>query len=99
MLEGFVARDEIRLGIHFDHGGDTRRRGDAHKPFRCDAAGFLGGCRKALLAQPINGSFHIGAVFDQRLLAIHHACAGTLAQVTDHTRCDFSHCSSPLLDD
>ena len=43
MLEGFIARDEIRLGIHLHHGGDTGGRGYAHQPFRSHAAGFLGG--------------------------------------------------------
>ena len=96
MLEGFIARDEIRLGIHFHHGGDTGGRGNAHQAFRRDAARFLGSRRKALLAQPINGGFHIATIFDQRLFAIHHARAGALTQVAHHTRCNFSHCSSPF---
>ena len=53
-------------------------------------------CKKALVE---NGGDMEAAIFDQRLFAIHHACAGALAQVTHHTRCDFSHWSSPLLDD
>jgi hypothetical protein len=56
-----------------------------------DAAGLLGGLRQALLAQPVDRRLHVAVVLGQRLLAVHHADAGGLAQVLDHRRCDCCH--------
>ena len=56
-----------------------------------DAAGFLGGLREALLAQPVDRGLHLAVGLGQRRLAIHHAGAGRLAQLLDHPRGDIRH--------
>ncbi|CAN4016717.1 GPR endopeptidase, partial [Dysosmobacter welbionis] len=55
-----------------------------------NAAGLLGGGGHALLAQPLHGLVHIAVGGGQRLLAIHHAHAGHLAQVL-YISCGKSH--------
>ena len=95
-LELLVARDEVGLGIHLDHDALGARGHGADQAFGRDAAGLLRGLRQALLAQPVDRRFHVAVVFGQRLLAIHHADAGRLAQVLDHRRGDCSHRLYPL---
>lgn len=45
----------------------------AHDAFRCDAAGFLCGCRETFLAQIVLGFFKIAFTLGERFFAIHHA--------------------------
>ena len=90
-LELLVARDEIGLGVDFDHDALGARGQRADQAFRRDAAGLLGGLRQALLAQPILRRLHVAAGFGERCLAVHHACAGRLAQFLDHRRSDRCH--------
>ena len=85
-LERLVARDEVGLGVDLDHRGAVGRRGDADQALGRDAAGLLGGRREALLAQPVDRGLHVAAGFDQRLLAVHHAGAGPLAQILHQAR-------------
>ena len=47
---------------------------------RCTAGALLG-LGDALLAQALDGLLHVAVVFLERLLAIHHAGAGALAQL------------------
>ena len=91
-LELLVARDEVGLGIDLDHDALGARGQRADQTFRRDAAGLLGGLRQALLAQPVDRRLHVAVVLGERLLAVHHADAGRLAQVLDHRRCDRCHC-------
>ena len=51
-----------------------------HDAFGGDAAGLGGGGGQALLAQVVDGLLHVAAVLFQRLLAIHHAEAGLVAE-------------------
>ena len=90
-LELLVAGDEIGLGIDLDEGAARALDGEADQPLGGDAAGLLGGGGKALLAQPIDGAFEIALRLAQRLLAIHHAGAGLLAQLLDQRRGDLGH--------
>jgi hypothetical protein len=57
-------------------------------------AGFLGGFRQALLAQPVDGFFHVTVGLGERSFAVHHAGAGLVAQLLDHTRADCRHLES-----
>ena len=90
-LELVVARDEIGLGVDFDHDALGARGQRADQAFRRDAAGLLGGLRQALLAQPILRGLHVAVGFGEGCLAVHHARAGLLAQFLDHRRRDRCH--------
>jgi len=99
-LKGFIARNEVGLGIDFDDNADRAGaiwlHANGDKALRRCAAGFFCGLGKAFFAQPVNRGFHVAVGFFQRGLAIHHACAGFLAQLLDHCCCNASHlvCSS-----
>src|SRR5665213_22471 len=87
--EGLVA-----VALRSDGAGMTgavaaQRHG--HEAFGGDAVGLLGGLRKALGAQPIGGGFDVASRFLQRLLAVHHAYAGFVAQFLDQAGGDFRH--------
>ena len=45
-----------------------------------DAAGLLGGLRKTLLAEPLDGLVHVAVSLNESLLAVHHADIGHFAQ-------------------
>ena len=79
-LKLLVLGQEIGFGIDLDH--DTGRSGrcNRHKTLGSRAAGLLGSLREALLAQPVDCGFHVAAGFHQRVLAVHHACVGLVAQ-------------------
>ena len=82
-LERLVAGDEIGLGVELDHGGGhagASSPGDGDHALGGDAVGLLGGLGEALGAQPVDGRFHVASGFLQRLLAVHHADAGLVAQ-------------------
>ena len=96
-LEQIVARDEIGLGIDLDDDALLALDGSAGQTFGGDAAGLLGGLRQALLAQPVDGRFHVAVVLAERGLAIHHARAGRVAQLLDHLCGDVGHRGSPLV--
>jgi len=91
VLEGFVARDEIGFGVDLDHRRLVGGGGDADQAFGGDAARLLGGGGKTLLAQPVNRGFDVAVSFGQRLLAVHHAGAGLVAQVFHQGGGDRSH--------
>ena len=90
-LELLVAGDEIGLRIDFDDDALGARRDGADQAFGRDAAGLLGSLRQALLAQPILRFLHVAGGLGERCLAVHHACAGRLAQFLDHRRRDRCH--------
>jgi hypothetical protein len=80
LLEIGVLAHEIGLGVDLDRHGGATLGCHGHEAFGRRATGFLGGFRQALGAQPVNGGFHVAIRFGQRLLGVHHACAGRLAQ-------------------
>ncbi len=80
-LEVVVAGDEIGFRVHFDDDAEIGLDGDADEAVGGDAAALLGRLGEALLAQPIDGRFDVACGFAQRVLAVHHARAGLLAQV------------------
>ena len=61
-----------------------------------NTAGLLGGLAQTLLTQPFNSLVHIAVACDKRLLAIHHASAGALAQFLYHSRGNSCHRDSLL---
>ncbi len=89
-LELVVAGDEVGFGIDFHQRARALADGDADKAFGGHAAGLLGGLGDAFLAQPIDGGFHVAAGLVQRLLAVHHARAGLVAQVLHHAAVMFA---------
>ena len=96
-LEQIVARDEVGLGIDLDHDALGALDGGADQAFGGDAAGLLGGLGQALLAQPVDGGFHVAVGLAERRLAIHHARAGLVAQLLDHLCGDVGHRGYPLV--
>jgi hypothetical protein len=54
------------------------------KPSAATRLGLLGGLGKTFLAQPIDRGLDVTRGFAERRLAVHHACAGHVAQVLDH---------------
>jgi hypothetical protein len=90
-LELLVLSDEVRLGINLDHGTAGAVHGHADQPLGRDPTRLLGGGGKTLGAQPVHRSFHVAVRLGQRLLAVHHARAGALAQFLDGRGGHLSH--------
>src|SRR4051812_4214668 len=87
-----VARDEVRLAVHLHEHTDPRAMQVVRDhPFGRDARRLLGGGGDPLLAEVLDRLLHVAGGLRQRLLAVSHPCAGTLAQVLDHLCRDFSH--------
>ena len=99
LLESLVAGDEVGLGIDLDHDRLAQAGIDADQAFGSRAAGLLVGLGNALLAQPVDGCFHVAVGLGQRRLAIHHARAGQFAEFFDlccgnaHIRLFVSKCT------
>ena len=91
ILESFVAGNEVGLGIDFDDDSLVATRCNADQAFSRGAARLLLGLGNALGAQPIDRGFHVATGLGQRLLAVHHARAGALAQNLDHFSCNSAH--------
>jgi hypothetical protein len=83
LLEGSVAGNEVGLGIDLDDRRLTHAGIDADEPFGRGTAGLLVGLGDALLAQPVDGLFHVAVGLVQRHLAVHHARAGQVAEFFD----------------
>ncbi len=80
LLELRILGDEIGFRVHLD--GDTASaiHLDGHETLGGRPARFLGGLGKALGPQPVNRGLHVAIGLGQRLLGIHHACAGLVAK-------------------
>ena len=61
------------------------------------AAGLLRKSCETLGAKQVDGLLHVAFGLRERLLAVHHACAGALAQLLDHLGVDL-HVSGTFLD-
>ncbi len=90
-LEIVVAGDEVGLGIDLDDDAEIGLNGDADEALGRHAAALLGGLGEALLAQPVDGGLDVALGLVERVLAIHHAGAGLLAQLFDQGGGDLSH--------
>ena len=89
-----ILGDEIGFRIDLDRNAAAVRDRHADKPLGRNAVGLLGGFGQTLGAQPIDGGFHVAKGLGQRLLDVHHACAGRFAQVFHHRSGD-DHLISP----
>ena len=90
-LELFIAGDEIGFSVHFDQGARAAGHGNTHQAFSGHAAGLLAGLGDTLFTQPVDGRFHVAAGFGQRVLTVHHARAGLVAQVFHQSGGDVGH--------
>ena len=90
LAEIFVTRDEIRLTRHFDEHAGAAVVEDlaADDAFARRAVGTLLGLGDALLAEVLDGGVHVATILLERLLAIHHAGAGALAEFRNSLRGD-----------
>ncbi len=93
-LKVVVARDEIGLGIDLDDDPDLVLDRHADQTVGGDAPALFGRLGETLLAQPVDGGLDVAVRLGQRVLAIHHARAGLLAQFLDQPGGDRSHPSS-----
>ena len=91
ILEDLVLGDEVGLRIDLDDRAALALDGDSDEAFGGGAAGLLGGGRKTLGAQPVDRGFHLAIGLGERLLAVHHAGAGALAQFLHRCGRDLSH--------
>ena len=93
--EAVVFGDEVGLGVDFDDNADFL--GLVHigvnYALSSDAARFFRSGSQAFLTQNLNCFLHIAVGFGQRLFAVHHAAAGSLAQGLYVFRCK-SHVDS-----
>ena len=97
ILEELVLGDEVGFRIHLDDGAAIALDGDADEALGRRAAGLLGGGRQTLGAQPVDRGFHLAVGLGERLLAVHHAGAGALAQFLHSRGRDLSHVLIPFV--
>ena len=85
-LEVVVLGNEVGFAIHLDHRGNRAawRHVQSDHAFCGDAIGGLARFGAAANAQKLLGLCHVAGGFGQRLLALHHAETGALAQVHHH---------------
>ena len=83
---------EVGLAVDLHHDAHTVLGQRVGHTLGGDAAGLLGSLGQALLTQPLNSLIHIAVALDKRLLAVHHAHAGHLAQGLhiSSSKCHFS---------
>src|SRR3546814_5149564 len=74
-----------------DDGAGVILDGNGNQAFGGHTARLLRRGRQALLAQPVDRRIDVAVGLAQRLLAIHHARAGLLAQILYQGRSDLSH--------
>ena len=87
--EVLVLGDEVGLGVDFDQHGLAAGLGGGDAAFGGNAVSLLVGLGQARLAQPLGRGVDVACVFDECLLALHHAGAGALAQFLDQGSSDF----------
>ncbi len=88
--EVFVLGDEVGFGVDLDEdmAPSLFVALEHDSAFGRDARSLLVGFRLALLAEQLGRVVDVAAGVDQRLLAIHHPRAGTLAELLDQSRFD-----------
>src|SRR5690606_31492955 len=84
--EVLVLGDEVGLGVDLDQHGLAAVLGGDDAALGGDAVGLLVGLGQAGLAQPFGGGVDVAVVLGERLLALHHAGAGALAEILDERR-------------
>src|SRR5690606_22679145 len=81
--EVLVLGDEVGLGIDLDQHGLVASLRQHDAALGGDATGLLVGLGQAGLAEELHGGVDVAGVLGERLLALHHAGAGALAQFLD----------------
>src|SRR5690606_30279362 len=87
--EVLVLRDEVRLGVHLHDDVAVAGALHDHHALGGHTRGLLVGLRLPGFAQHLRGLLDVAACLDERLLAIHHPRASTLAELLDQCRFDF----------
>src|SRR5690606_14941458 len=87
--EVLVLGDEVGLGVDLDDSRAVARLRERDAALGGDAVGLLVGLGQAGLAQRLGGGVDVAAGLGERLLALHHAGAGALAQFLDQGSGDF----------
>src|SRR5690606_39190647 len=87
--EVLVLADEVGFAVDLDDGGAVALLGEGDAAFGGDTVGLLVGLGQARLAQRFGGGVDVAAGLGERLLALHHAGAGALAQFLDQGCGDF----------
>ena len=95
-LEVLVSGNEVRFRVDLDGGARGSGHGGGNQSLRRGASRLLGGRGESLLAQPVDPGLQVPAGLGQRLLAVHHAGTGLLAQLLHQGGSDLSHLSSTL---
>ncbi len=94
-LEQVIAGDEVGFSVEFDGRSSFASTvflgSDSDDAFSGDAVSLLGGLGQAFGAQPVDRCFNVAVVFNQRLLAVHHADARTLAKFLHKGGSDLGH--------
>ena len=74
--------NKVGFAVDFDDDADAAFFANeaVNNTFCRNAGSLLCGCSKALLAQIVESLFNIAVTLFECLFAVHHACAGTLAQ-------------------
>ena len=82
ILEVVGVGNEVGFAVDFDDDADAAffTNEAVNNTFCRNAGSLLCGCSKALLAQIVESLFNIAVTLFECLFAVHHACAGTLAQ-------------------
>ena len=93
LLELVGASDEVGLAVDLDEHADAAARVDVARDEALAgvAARLLGRGGQALLAQQRDGLVEVAVGLGQRVLAVHEAGAGPLAQFLDQLRRDVRH--------
>ena len=99
LLEVGRPRDEVRFAVHFGEDAPrvVGRDGVADQAFARRAAGLLRGAREPALAEDRRRFVEVAVRLAQRVLALHHARAGLVAELLHHVRHNshHRHCLSP----
>ena len=92
-LELVATGNKVRFAHDFDKSGNAVIRRDflGDGALGGGAAGLFGRLGKTLLAQPVNGLFHVAIRFFQGFFAVHHARAGAFAQFLNHGSGNIRH--------
>ena len=94
LVEERAASDEVGFAVDFDDHADTVDDRGVRHALGGDAGRLLGLGSQTLFTQINNGLLEIALVLDERLLAVHQAAAGGLAQLVNGSSGNSSHYSS-----
>jgi hypothetical protein len=90
-LKVIIAGDEVGLRIDLRDDAEIGLDRDSHEAFGGHAAALFGRFGKTLLAQPVDRRLDVAVGLVERVLAVHHARAGLIAQILDQPGGDRRH--------